>query len=429
MIKTNVDRQRAKNSRDGTVYVAVLGVALIIGVIGISSIHVARLELAEACIIDEMARARLAAQSGMECVLAKIKSDPQWRTTYSAGITTSLSTLSNNLTTGDSFEFSLIDPDGNLGDNADDSVTIRCVGKAGNARHVAEVLLQPAGEGLTSLAASIHSHREIVLDNVLTTNQVVSSNYYIDATDSSAAIVGNAQAATLVLGTVSGNKTHWMSPQLEMPDQTTVFEYYVANGTTIRYSELAAGGRIQRVLLSSGSNPYGLGITNPQGIYVINCQGNNITISESRILATLVFLNAGTVQVDDRIHWQAAIPNFPTVMVQGRLRMNWSTQHSLSESTVGVNFNPTSTPYQGSSDNDFGDTYPGQLNGLIYVTGKLSVDRPGSINGVVVAQDDVRIDNTLTLTYDSKFVTDAPPGFTAGTEMEIVPGTWKHVAY
>ena len=35
----------------------------------------------------------------------------------------------------------------------------------------------------------------------------------------------------------------------------------------------------------------------------------------------------------------------------------------------------------------------------------------------------------MTLVYDATYYNDAPPGFGAGTDMEVVPGTWKQVSY
>ena len=113
-----------------------MGVALIVGVIGICSLHVARLEVREVTALDDMARARLAARSGMECALAKLQSNSAWRTTYATGVTNLVSNLTSALTGDDSFEFTFIDSDGDLDDDSQDAVTVRAVGTAGDARHV-----------------------------------------------------------------------------------------------------------------------------------------------------------------------------------------------------------------------------------------------------------------------------------------------------
>ncbi len=418
--------------RRGSVYVAVLGVALIVAVIGISSVHVARVETRQAVALDEMARARLAAQSGVECVLAKIKSDPNWRQTNGNGVTNLVSNLAGALSLSGSsptsFDYTLTDTDGDLNDSLDDAVTLRCVGRAGSARHVIEVILQPKGEGINCLSASLHAGGNIESEGDITTNQVVSSNSNIDIGDGS--ITGNAQAVGFVSGSVSGTKYPNMNPPLNMPDPSSVFEYYIDNGTPISYGQLN-GGKIDKEVLSPGNNPYGSRVTNPQGIYVINCQGNKVSIKDSRIKATLVFLNAtGTIELEHKLNWEPAVANFPAMLVQGKVFMKWEENYPLSEAAASMNFNPAHTPYQSVSNSTIVDTYPGVISGIVYMTGDLDIDKRARIEGVMVVGGRVRIfyEQRLYLTYKSTYLTDAPPGFAAGA-VEIAPGSWKQVAY
>lgn len=415
-------------SRAGTVYVAVMGVALIVGVMGLASLHVARLELSEVEVLDDMARARLAARSGVECALARIKANALWRTTFVSGVTTVVSDLVGALTGGDNFNFTLVDSDGDLDDNAQDSVTIRCVGQSGNARHVIEVLMQPSGLGLSCLSASIHAGGAIDTECALTTNQTVSSNANINLRGGGQ-INGNAQAVGTISGSVSGTPTNGMNPPLEMPDPTNAFEYYVSNGTPITYGSLG-GDRIEKVVLSPGNNPYGSQVANPQGIYVINCQGNNLRIKDCRIVGTLVLSNLGSsrVELEGSIVWEPVIPNFPALLVEGDLRMRWHQETVLDEGGSN-NYNPPHTPYNGTSNMTNGDSFPGLLAGLIYVTGEIETENEARTDGVFVTGGEIVGKGTWTTTYDSIFYTDAPPGFGAGTDMEMVPGTWKQVSY
>ncbi|MDZ4659278.1 MAG: hypothetical protein SH868_17025 [Bythopirellula sp.] len=426
-------KKRSATSPNGSVYVAVLGVALIVAVIGVSSVHVARVETRQAVALDEMSRARLTAQSGVECVLAKIKSDLNWRDTYEHGVSNLIDYLSNPISVSGSssvsFEFTLSDNDGDLSDDDQDAVIVHCVGTAGKARHVIEVLLQPTGEGLTCLSASLHAGGNIVYEGNVNTNQTVSSNGNIEPFGGGAAIIGNAQAVGSISGSISGTSQPGMNPPLEMPDTSSVFEYYIANGTPITYSQLPAG-RIEQVVLSASNNPYGTQVVNPQGIYVIDCQGNQVTVRNSRIQATLVFLNANAgVQLSNSILWQPAIANFPALLVQGNVSMNWQHSIELSEPSLGINFNPSHTPYQSVSDADLTDRYPGLITGIVYMTGEWITDGQTKIQGTVVVGSNVDTALTVNLTYQSSFFMNAPPGFTAGTEMELAPGTWKQVAY
>lgn len=427
MTKYQPHFELGRQSRRGSVYIAVLGVSMIVAVIGIASLHVARLEVLEATALDDMAKARLAARSGIECALAKLKADSSWRTTHASGVAGVLTGLSDLAGTG-SNSYTLVDSDGNLNDNQDDTVTLRSIGTAGNARHVIEVMLAPTGEGLGCLSAAMHADEDIDVDAVLTTNQTISANGSIDSTGGT--INGNAQAPGGVTGPVSGTRNSSMTP-LEMPDSTGVFEYYMTMGTPIAYGSLS-GGVIERVVLSATHNPYGGGITNPQGIYVIDCQGGNVTIRNCRIVATLVLLNVGSyVQLNNSVNWEPYVANFPAMMVQGSLNLGCTQQQALSEATNTTNFNPSHTPYQSQSDNAFndGDTYPSTITGLIYNTGYLWVTNQASVTGTVVSGRSVYVDYNSSFNYKSLFISNPPPGFTAGNQVKVVPGTWKQASY
>jgi hypothetical protein len=415
--------------RRGTIYVAVVGVALIVSALGAVAIHVARTELHGAVIADEMARARLAAQSGIEYAISVIKGNTDWRTAYTSGVATTFADARNTLTGTGSFSFTFIDSDGNLADDDQDSVTLRSVGAAGNARSVVEVLLQPSGLGLSCLTSSLHSNGILRVTSTLTTNQRVSANSNINV--ATGRIQGSAASTGTISGEVSVLPTQMnVTPPWEMPKPENAFEYYKANGTAIHVSSLG-GNTIQRVVLSPASNPFGLGVTNPQGIYVIDCQGASITLKDCRIVGTLVLLNAGSgTNIKDSIILEPAIANFPALMVQGSFEVDWYSDQQLMESNLNVNLNPVGTPLNGDADTDKLDTWPGSLKGLVYVSGNLLVkNKHAKVNGVIVAGGTINVESPLTLTNDSTFYNNPPPGFATGSVMKIEPGTWKRVAY
>jgi hypothetical protein len=419
--------QPTANRRKGTVYLAVVGTAIIVGVIGIASIHVARVELREAAMLDDIARARLAARSGVEYALAGLDAVNNWRSQYESGTNVEMSSLLNLLTGGQSFEFELIDEDGDLDDDDSDPVTLRSVGRAGDARHVIEVTLTPSGEGLSCLTASVHADEDVEIKETFTTDQAVSSNRNIKC-DSGGAIQGSAQAAGTISGSVSGTRTPGMTPDLELPEPDSVFDYYVEVGTPIYYGQLP-GGKIEKVVLSANNNPFGTRATNPQGVYVINCYGNKVNIIDSRIQATLVFLNASTIEVEKCIHWAAFANNYPAVLVEGRLHLKWTAQQNLSESSLNVNFNPGHTPYENSSDNANDDTYPGMISGIVYATNDIHITEQCRLTGVLVTNGKCRVDKNTSMDYKSLYFQNPPPGFMSGDKVEILPGTWRQTAY
>jgi hypothetical protein len=285
----------------------------------------------------------------------------------------------------------------------------------------------PSGLGVSSLSASLHVAGKLDINQQVTTSQAVSANSDIKIT-SPGLVSGNAQATGSISGTVTGTQSPGMTPALELPDPMDVFEYYISNGTPITYSQLP-GGKIEKCVLSAGANPFGSQLTNSQGIYVINCQGNKVSIMECRVRATLVFINASAVEVKGSILWEPHLATFPALLVQGNLNLNWDSQTPLSEGSNDVNYNPPHTPYTTGSDSDKLDPYQGSITGLIYATGDLETSNRSTVNGVVVIGGKAKSDAMFNVTYDSSYYGNAPPGFTSGTDMEIVPGTWKHVAY
>ena len=413
--------------RCGSIYVAVLGVAMMVSILAMAAMHLARVELQDSVSVAENARARLAAEVGVECTLKALANDPNWRTNHNSGENFSFLPAISTLQGTGQFTSALIDSDGNLADSTQDSVTVRAVGTAGSARSVVEVLLQPKGIGLDSLASSLHAGGGLTVSNTLSTDQQVSANGNILV--SSSTIVGNAKATGTITGTVTGTTSPNTTPAWQMPDPAGVFEYYTANGTAISYSSIA-GGIIENVVLSPAHNPYGTGVTNTQGIYVIDCQGNTIKIQECRIVGTLVLLNPGVGSIIAmKVHWEAAIANYPALLVQGNFQFDGNFTISLSEATLLVNFNPPGTPYNSVSDSDTLDSYSAEIVGLVYATGNLQFTKQTTIRGVVVAGGTVSVAAQTTLSLDTTFYNSPPPGFSTGGQVGIVPGTWRRVAY
>src|SRR5687767_2842307 len=167
-------------ARRGGVYVAVIGVAMIVSMIGLATLHFERVRLRVTAGRDALSLAQMAANSGVELAFARIKADATWRTTYvnnqdvpASGWTSLGSTAT--------FKYSLVDPDGSLSDNDNDSVKIRAVGVSGDATCVASVLAEPGRPGPTCLDVPLHAGGRVRVDNdsTLSTNSAVSSNDFI----------------------------------------------------------------------------------------------------------------------------------------------------------------------------------------------------------------------------------------------------------
>lgn len=198
-----------------------------------------------------------------------------------------------------------------------------------------------------------------------------------------------------------------------------------------------AGWRtLHRTALGPTQNPFGAGSTNAQGIYVIDCQGEKLSIKDSRISGTLVLRNQHLQSlIHGSVHWEPArvggdptVPNLPALVTDSEITLAYG-QDNLDEPAVNMNFNPPGIPYQGNADDDRQDAYPSLIRGVIYSSKKITVEDAPSIHGVLVSDKDILVRGSeLNVTWDPVyFDTNPPPGFRAGVILEIEPGSFEPV--
>ena len=414
--------------RRGYLYVSVLATASIVAVVGLAAVSVAHLQLRTASQSNDWSEAQSLARAAIEDGTFRITADDTWRTTYNEG--TEYPDPARSLGRG-SYSWKLIDADGDLADDDSDSVELVGIGRVGEAVVAESVRLYPTGQPLSCLEASFQCHGDVNAGWTvnMTTNQFVSSNANISATSSGSSISGSAQAVGTVSGTVTGTTTTGIVPR-RMPG-SSAFEYYRSNGVWIDVAGLPAsfGSRqLKGNVLSPSNNPWGA--ASPEGIYVVDCGGENLAISDMRIVGTLVLLNPGPgTAVWGAVRWDAAVTNYPALLVDGDLEFRFHNL-DLDEAVLSVNFNPVGTPYNGDSDSDLVDKYPSQINGLVYVSGEL--DLPGDladsdVRGVVVCNTS-KCSSDIEFTYRSTYKNYPPPGFAFGNPMVISPGSWRRTA-
>jgi len=401
---------------------------MIVSIVSVSAMHLSRLDRRSANAVEKMAKARLMAQSAVEYALAKITANSAWRSTYTSG--NQYPTDWVNLGGSGEFKFILSDSDGNLNDDVNDAVTLRGIGRAGEAVHLATVRLEPTGDPLACLEVSLCVDGDLLTSSGgdLVTDQIISSNAVVDL--DSTTITGDVDAVDSISGSITGSTNSGISPR-EMPHEH-VFEYYQFNGTWVDIDDVPVDGSsdplISSILLSPAVNPFG--VTNPAGIYVIDCEGKDLRIEDCRIVGTIVLLNPGSsTALAGSVALEPAVPNFPGLLVQGDIAILTS-DVDLSESALGVNFNPVGTPSDDVEDADQSDTYPSVAEGVIYVSGtlKLLADALHShFRGVVVCEQIV-VASEATFEYDQVFFDNPPPGFAQGPEWRVMPASWERVS-
>ncbi len=417
--------------RCGSTYVLVLGTAMLVTVIGLSTLLVTRIEARSSRTTNDMAEARLYAQSAIDMGLFWIKQDADWRTTYGEGAWATDQVIGSGT-------FTLIAND--LGSEADiataapgDSVKLTGIGMKGDARHKTEVTLEAnLDTPFTCLEVSLHAGTDLVFDwaDAIGT-QIISANNLIEAIGT-CTINPASESVNGFVGTITPGPTTTPITPRTMPDPATVFDYYIANGTTIDISAMPkAGGKpvIDDVLISPANNPFPPYNTNGQGIYIFNCAGQDIYMQECRIFGTLVLLNPGSGSALGRsnaVNWEPAVPNYPALLVSGNMKISMSTGN-VSESSGTGSYNPPGAPYEGVVDTDTDDTYPSVIKGLVYVSGNMTISNNATFDGVVVVGGSLDCQDDTSFSYQPTFLTNPPPGFgTASTGvMTITPGSWK----
>jgi len=420
-----------RHRRGGYLYLSVMGVAVIVSMVGMSAITLARLQLNHARIGNDASDAKLLAVAAVEAASATIHRhavlSEDWRTMYQND--TEYPSPAQPLG-GGTFTWKLADADGDLADDDSDFVRIYGYGRVGNITHVETALLQPVGTtGQNCLEVALHCDTDIIMQmwSSLTTDQIISSNQRMDASAWLASINSNVEAVETISGNITGSQTTGITAR-KMPD-VIAMEYYRNNGTWIDFADLTDLGwgtrGISKAMLSPATNPYGTQ-TNPEGIYVVDCNGGTFCVKNSRIVGTLVLIDSGPMSsVSSSVHLEAAVANYPALLVDGNITFSQSNLQ-LDEAFLWTNFNPPGTPYQASEDSDLTDSYPSAINGLVAVWGTLSVASMTSavVDGVVVTQA-IWAGNGLDVTYRSTYLDNPPPGFAAGPEVELSRGSWR----
>lgn len=412
-------RKQTARRRGTAVYVSVLGVAFMVAVIGLCAMQVARLELRGVVDDNDLEEARLLAIAAIERGAASINADPNWRSNYAPN-----DYYSAPLGRG-TCHWKLVDDDGDLTDDETDPVRIYGYGQVGRASYSSSALSFPNWPPLTCLETALSAGDNISFGlAVVTCNQTISAN---NSTSASGTVTADVEAVNAINGGVYiGSTTTGIAPR-DMPE-STVFDYYLANGSAIDINTLPVQGAFRDIIdavISPDLNPYGA--TNSQGIYIIDCQGQKLRIRFSRIIGTLVVINADPgSQLAGGINWSPAVANYPALLVSGSFQINTPTLDGLSELLRLKNFNPTGAPYMGSTDSDMLDVFPARIRGLVYVSDSLITSQSPDFDGVVVAGNDVTTSGTLNLTYQSTFLDDPPPGFLRTVpDMWLEPGSWR----
>lgn len=414
----------SRHARRGSVYLAVLGVAMIAAMCVLAGMHVARGRLRGAQNDSDRRRARLLATAAVEHAISLMRQNHSgaggWR-----------NTLFNNTESaplefgGGRMSFKLVDEDGILSDDSTDPVWIYGYGRAGKAVWVERAKARTdRGLPLEALNTAVHCSGTLEIQ----TGMTLTATGAPASTDTTlllgGQIVGDAHAAAKS-GTGTASGTLLVPAAKKGVPFPNVFDDYKARAT-----QLAFTGDLDTIVLAPGRNEYGGGL-NADGVYYIATGGTDISLSKVRLNGTLVIDAPGrTVTLDDQCFIAPFRDDFPALIVKGNLALGLKSNAKplLQENTIHHNFNPAGAPYLGTADIDLTDSYPNEVQGVIHVIGNVSIPESGVYRGSLLVQGGVSVAASVQFIHDSELLMNPPIGYSSdpdGVLMLIQSGTWS----
>lgn len=409
-------------SRRGSIYIIVMFTTLIVVAMCLTGLDVQRAGARGGLVQRQAEVARSAARAGVELALQRTVAVPAWRTL--APSWTGTYTLD-----GASVTVTMTDPlDGTLSDDDSESVLVESYAVIGHARYRLQVTLDTFYPPLPSLRNALHSGGALSWNTaVFFATRTAGTN--AAATATSSWITAPVEAVTSATGSVYRQATTAPAASRTLPGGS-IPAYYTNNATVIPTGVLSllgiilGGRKSSNFLLSAGDNP--MGAENAQGLYILDLGGQNLELSDFRAQGTFILKNAGTVTLKGAVNWSPATPGFPALIVQGDLNIAVGSA-PLSEAACDVNFNPAHTPYKGVSNSNKTDTFPSEINGLVFCTGALTISGQASIRGAVLARGATSVTGSATIVYDTVYETAAPPGFRDSPVMIVRKGSWTRI--
>jgi hypothetical protein len=402
----------------GSVYVHVLVSSLLITIIGLGSLAAVRVQMRSCRLVRDYSEARTCAVSAVELGLLHIRTNGAWRSTWPNG-----TWMQDQPLGGGQFTLQGIDPaDGDLADSPYDVLLLTGIGAKGTTRHKTQVTLTPVIKPLDALNTCLHASGLLQIKGgkqIAAVGAPISTNGQLD---NDGTIDGNAEADTVVhTGIITGTLT---TPAAEkrMPDPNVIASY-AQKATLVPYA-----ATIEKVVLSPACNPWGP--TDPNGLYLIDTGGSDITIRNCRINGTLVVRAVGKrLTLDNAMFLHNYRPDFPVLLVEAAevvIKCTSATE-PLSEASCATNFNPLGAAWQGSWDDDLLDEYPNEIQGLVHIQGTLKLQQTARIVGAVICDGAVSLEEQNTIIHAPSLYACPPNGYTCVDGMQISPGSWKQI--
>jgi hypothetical protein len=221
--------------RRGGVYIAVLGAALVISLLGLSALVGQRIQNRLVTASADIRQAQLNANTAVELALLSMKQENNWRTARPHG-----NWFVNRPATAGTCTANVTDPiDSDLANNSTDPVTVLGIGYSGDAEQRLKATFDTFTTPISSLRSAIAVGDTIDLHNDTLRTQGLISASTVSA--SSSQVYGNVEAITVSGSTYNSTTTQINAAKRPtMPNWSSVFDYYRTNGTEIPYGSLPA---------------------------------------------------------------------------------------------------------------------------------------------------------------------------------------------
>lgn len=410
--------------RRGYSYIAILGTSLIVTTLAMGGMALLRVEARTALDSLHAVQARQHAKSAAELAARILRVNPTWRTTFNHGHLITPRDLGSGRISA-----ILTDPvDGILNNQPHDPLQVDITAVQGRAQQNFRLRFNARAQPMGILQFGVHTWGNIEIRSGASLSSYGGAVSTSGTLQNRGTIDGNVSATGLgIPGTITGSIT-LPAPIHPLPTEQV----------TIKYSELgtqftAPVTLIDRQVITPTRNPYGP--LNADGVYVIRPSGH-LTIRNTRIHGTLVVRfnsTSHTLTIGENVFFQPARPGLPVLVVHGNLELNYRSEgERLSEAFLGTNFNPPDAPFMGVSNGTQTDSYPSEIQGLIYVNRRTIWRENGLLRGALISEGpsgNVGIDvyGHPRVMYDRNLFFDPAPWVTNRVDMIPDPTSWTQI--
>ncbi len=423
--------------RRGSIYLVVLSTVTVVALLGTAGVLAQTRQRARAETAHDTARAAALARAAVELGMQHISEDDRWRTDRGKG-----EWFADAAPTGDerdgTFTLTVCGPSGaTLGADPDDPFEMIGIGTYGDARRQIIVPFEAvsSAKALDCLEVGALGGNTVTLEfnAAVLGDETLASK--IDVKANTAFVHVPVEAENKVEGAVYTSTTASSVSARTLPACADIARTYDMMGVLIPRSQIPRVSNVHlltNAALGPGHNPYKSNTLNDDGIYSIMLNGRDVVIENFRMHGTLVLYNPGSGSVIRGSNsFTPVVEGYPALIVSEGDMTFQMTADDLSESSVGVNFNPAGVPdARGVEDSDTADTYPSSIEGIVHIEGDAVIATGANlvIEGHLFADNEITMDVGAILRLDtwSEARNVPPPGYAdgdSGTTLTMQP--WR----